>query len=83
MTKWLQSTFAWIDLGGRALSYYHAVTGIVGVDGTDLEKTDIWVPTVFLIANITYDIGGFILSDDEIPRYFGILFGEEYYEYDY
>jgi hypothetical protein len=69
-----------MDVGGRAMSYYHSIAGIARVDGTDLGKNDIWVPITFLLANIVYDIGSFILSDDTVERYFGVLFGEEYYE---
>jgi hypothetical protein len=78
--RWLQPTFGWIDVGGRLLSYYHALAGIGRVKGADLGEVDIWIPVSFLVLNISYDILSFVLSGDTIKRYFGVLVGERYYE---
>lgn len=77
---WLQPTLAWADVANRGLSYYHALAGLARVDGVDLGKVPIWIPATFLIINVAYDIGTFLLSKDTMKRYFGVLIGEEYYD---
>ncbi len=77
--RWLQPTFGWIDVGGRLLCYYHALSGIGRVKGADLGEVDIWIPVSFLILNVSYDVLSFVISGDTLKRYFGVLVGDKYY----
>ena len=61
------------------MSYYHSIAGIARMEGTDLSKTDVWIPASFLAVNVVYDVATFWVSEDTVERYFGVLFGEEYY----
>lgn len=79
--QYLQPTFAWIDLGARASSYYHCIAGLSGIDGSDMADSDKWIPATILAVNILYDIISFVV-DDELIKYLKVLIGEDHYVYE-
>ncbi len=78
--KYVQPICGWFDVFGRISSYYHTVLGLVGrPKHMDLCKEDRWIAGAFLIGNVIYDVGSWLLSEDDFETYFGVLFGEKFY----
>jgi len=81
--KHLQPTIAWVSLTSQISYYYHIVLGLTRVDHADLGKEDVWISVAMLSGALLYDLWDFFTDRSDVwfsDRYFGVLFGEKFYE---
>lgn len=76
--KIIQPTVAWFGLFNGISFYYQTIQGIARKKDKDLGKEDIWISIVMLSGVAIFDLVDFFTDEDD--RYFGVLFGEDFYE---
>jgi len=81
--KHLQPTVAWLSLTTQVSFYYHITLGLFRADHADLGKEDAWISVAMLAGSLIYDAWDFFTDKSDAwfsDRYFGVLFGEKFYE---
>jgi hypothetical protein len=81
--KHLQPTIAWLSLTSQISYYYHVSLGLARANHADLGKEDVWISIVMLAGGLLYDFWDFFTDKKDVwfsDRYFGVLFGEKFYE---
>jgi hypothetical protein len=74
----IQPTLRWFSLFNQIGFYGQAVLGLARAESTDLGKERAWISGVMLAGGLAIDLVDFLT--DTPDRYFGVLFGEHFYD---